>query len=300
MQNITRISAKTSWLARLFDAECAKQLHVRYVTKNDQRSGRWRQNAKRSLPNSEINRATAREFAIELKGNVLFARYAQLPRLKIFDFRNVNVGAEYNVLEILDDFEIAEPFEDDDVKQSIVDDSLFKEREGPAVKAPVANENERSLFHSSMLRLDEELRRLPCRDVRCGDEIAERTETSFESEAGLFDNLCVQSHAAKLDKIFPIRARQIDQTDVRVFDDVPAALEIVQWQAKLHRENVHTAHWEHAQRGIAADESVCYLANCSVAACRDDPRKSRVDCAPGQRLGFARMCRNADGAIASE
>src|SRR5207248_7633954 len=98
----------------------------------------------RSLPNSEINRAIAREFAIELKGNVLFARYAQLPRLKIFDFRNLNVGAEYNVLEILDDFEIAEPFEDHDIKQTIVDDSVFKKREGPSVKASVANEDRKS------------------------------------------------------------------------------------------------------------------------------------------------------------
>ena len=169
-----------------------------------------------------------------------------MPRLKIFDFRNLNVGAEYNVLEILDDFEIAEPFEDHDIKQTIVDDSVFKKREGPSVKASVANENERSFFHSSMLRLDEELRRLPCRDVGCGDEIAQRPETAFESEAGLFDYLCVQPHAAKLDKIFPIRTRQIDQTDVCAFDDIPAALEIVQWQAKLHRENIHTSHWEHA------------------------------------------------------
>src|SRR5207248_3229527 len=144
---------------------------------------------------------------------------------------NLNVEAEYDVLEILDDFEIAEPFEDHDIKQTIVNDSVFKKREGPSVKAPVANENERSLFHSSMLRLDEELRRLPCRDVRCRDQIAERTETAFESEAGLFDHLCVQSHAAKLDKIFPIRARQVDPADVCVFDDVPTALEIVQWQA---------------------------------------------------------------------
>ena len=70
----------------------------------------------------------------------------QLPRLKKFDFRNLNVGAEYNVLEISDDFEIAEPFEDDDVKQAIIDDSLFKKREGPSVKAPVSDKNKRSLF----------------------------------------------------------------------------------------------------------------------------------------------------------
>src|SRR5947199_5916267 len=130
---------------------------------------------------------------------------------------------------------------------------------------------------------------MPCGEVRCGNEIAGRTETAFESESGLFDDLCVQPHAAKLDKIFSIRARQIDQTEVFAFDDIPAALEIVQWQAKLHRENVHTAHWEHAQCGIAADESVCHLANCSVAACRDHPRKSPFDWAPCPRLRVTRI-----------
>jgi hypothetical protein len=66
--------------------------------------------------------------------------------LKIFDFRNLNVGAEHNVLEIFDDFEIAEAFEDDDVKQTIINDSVFKKREGPSVKAAISNENKRSFF----------------------------------------------------------------------------------------------------------------------------------------------------------
>ena len=118
--------------------------------------------------------------------------------------------------------------------------------------------------------------------MRCGDEIAERTETAFESEAGLFHHLGVQSHPGKLDKIFPVGARQIDKTNICVFDNVPATLETVQRQAKLHRENVDTAHREHTQGGIAAGESICYLVDCSVAACSDDPGKSLLDCAPGQ------------------
>jgi hypothetical protein len=130
VQNITRISAKASWSGPA----------LRSVSR------RRRQNAKRSLPNSKINRAITRELAIQLHGDVLFAGYTQLPRLKIFDFRNLNVGAEYNVLEISDDFEIAEPLEDDDVKQAIIDDGLFKKRERPSVKAPVSDEHKRSLF----------------------------------------------------------------------------------------------------------------------------------------------------------
>ena len=136
MQNITRISAKASWSGAALRSG----------------SGRGRQNAKRSLPDSKINRAITGEFAIQLQGDVLFAGYAQLPRLKIFDFRNFNVGAEYNVLQILDDFEIAEPFEDNDIKQTIVDDGLFKKWEGSSVKAAVSNENKRSLLHRSMIR----------------------------------------------------------------------------------------------------------------------------------------------------
>jgi hypothetical protein len=259
-----------------------------------------RQNAKRSLSNSKVNRAIACEFAIELHGDVLFACYAQSLRPKIFDFGNLNVGAEHHVLEVLDDFKIAEPREDDDVQQAVIDDSVFKKRERPSVKPPVTNENKRSLFHRRMFRLDEELRRLPRGDLRCGDEIAERAETAFEREAGLFHHLRVQSDASKLDKISSIGARQIDQPDVCGFDDIPAALEIEHRQAKLHRENVHAAHGEHTQCGIAAGESVCYLADCSVAACRNDPRKSLLDCAPGQPLRFAGMRRDADGAIASE
>jgi hypothetical protein len=272
VQNITRISAKASVRADLRPG-----------------SGRGGQDAKGSLPNSEINRAIVRKLAIKLQGHVLFARYAQLPRLKIFDFRNLNVGAEHNVLEIFDDFEIAEAFKDDDVKQTIINDSVFKKREGPSVKAAISNENKRSFFHGSMLRFDEQLWRLPCRDVRCGDEIAQRTETAFEREAGLFYHLRVQSHPGKLHKIFLICARHIHQTNICVFDDFPAALEIVRGQAKLHRENIDTAHWEQAQCGTAAGDSIGYLADCSVAACSDDARKSLLDCTPRQRLRFAGM-----------
>src|SRR6266487_436895 len=139
-----------------------------------------------------------------------------------------------------------------------------------------------------MLRLDDQLWRLPRRDVRCGDEIAQRTETAFKREAGLFHYLRVQSHPGKLDKIFLICAWQIHQTNVFVFDDVPAALEIVHGQAELHRENVDAAHWKHAQCGIAAGESIGYLADCSVAARSNDPRKSLLDCAPGSRLRVIR------------
>ncbi len=70
-----------------------------------------RQNAKRFLLDLEVNRTVAGQLAIELQGNVLLARYAQAASLEIFNLGDTNLGAEYNILEILDDFEIAEPFE---------------------------------------------------------------------------------------------------------------------------------------------------------------------------------------------
>jgi hypothetical protein len=64
----------------------------------------------------EIDWTVAGQLAIELQGNVLLARYAQASRLKIFNFGNANVGTEYNVLEIFNDFEEAEPFKHDDIQ----------------------------------------------------------------------------------------------------------------------------------------------------------------------------------------
>ena len=112
---------------------------------------RRRQNAKRFLLDPEFNRTIAGELAIKLQGNILLARYAQAASLKIFNFRSADFGAEYDVLEIFDDFEIAEPFEHDDIKQAIIDDGVLEKRERPAVKAPVSDENKRSFVLQSTL-----------------------------------------------------------------------------------------------------------------------------------------------------
>ena len=64
----------------------------------------------------EFNRTIASELAVKLQGDIVLARYAQAASLKIFNFRSADFGAEYDVLEIFNDFEIAEPFEHDDIK----------------------------------------------------------------------------------------------------------------------------------------------------------------------------------------
>ena len=75
----------------------------------------------------EFNRTVASELAVKLQGDILLARYAQSASLKIFNFRSADFGAEYNILEILDYFEIAEPFEHNDIEQTRVRSSCSTE-----------------------------------------------------------------------------------------------------------------------------------------------------------------------------
>src|SRR5207248_10667437 len=99
-----------------------------------------------------------------------------------------------------------------------------------SVKTPISDENKRSLLNGSILRFNRKLRRLPCRDLRCGDQIAERTETALESQAGFLDALRVESHAGELDEGSSMCAGKIDRTDIVALNDVPAKLQMVRRQ----------------------------------------------------------------------
>jgi len=96
---------------------------------------------KRFFLDLELNRTITRQFAVEFNRNILLARYTQAPSLKIFNFWNMNVRAEYNVLEILNDFEVTEPFEYNHIKQTIIDTRVFEKWERPSVKAPVSDQH---------------------------------------------------------------------------------------------------------------------------------------------------------------
>ena len=120
----------------------------------------------------EFNRTVAGELAVKLQRDILLARYAQAASLKIFNFRSADFGAEYDVLEIFNDFEVAEPFEHDDIKQAIIDDGALEKGERPSVKAPVSDENKRSFAYRAALRLNIKFRWLPRRNLCRGDEIA--------------------------------------------------------------------------------------------------------------------------------
>src|ERR1700747_2606100 len=87
-----------------------------------------RQHTEGSFPHLEFNGTISDQLTIEFHRNFPVAGHAQPSGLKVFDLWNTNVGAEYDVLEILDDFQVTELFECDDVKQAVVDGRVFKER----------------------------------------------------------------------------------------------------------------------------------------------------------------------------
>src|SRR5438876_5058176 len=118
---------------------------------------------------------------------------------------------------------------------------MFKKWKRPAVKTPISDKDKRPFLNRSILRFNEELRRLPRRNLCRGNEIAKRTETAFEGEAGLLNDLCVESHTGELDEIFSICARKIGKTHVLTLNHVPAKFEIMGGQAKLHCKDVHCA-----------------------------------------------------------
>ena len=146
------------------------------------------------------------QFAIELDRDILHAAHAQAARLEIFHFARGDIGSENDVLQIFQQLEIADLLEDEDVEQAIVDHRVLEKRKRPAVKPAVADEDERAFFRLRFLRFDQEPRRPPARDLRGGDEITQRPEISFESEAGFLHHLRVEADAGELHEMFAVRA----------------------------------------------------------------------------------------------
>jgi len=65
---------------------------------------------------SELHRAVAHKFAVEFNWNGLITFNAEPTRLKILNLRNADFRAEYDVLEIFDDFQVTESLENNHVQ----------------------------------------------------------------------------------------------------------------------------------------------------------------------------------------
>src|SRR5713101_897900 len=145
---------------------------------------------------------------------------------------------------------------------------MFKKRKWSAIVATVSNKNKRSFFNRCVLRFDEQSWRPAAGDLRGGDEVTQRTEIAFESGAGLFDDLGIESDAGQLDKMFSICARKIDKARVAGLNNVPARLEIVRGQTELGRENIDRADRQQTEHGGAAGQAIFHFIDGAVAARR--------------------------------
>ena len=177
---------------------------------------------------------------------------------------------------------------------------MFEERKRPAVKPSISHQDKGSFLDGTVFRFKEKAWRLPRSNLRRGNEIAERTEIAFQCEAGFLDDLCVQSHASKLDEVFPVCARKIDQARVLALNNVPAKLEIVGREAELRGKNIHGADGQEAERGIAPGQTVDHLVDGSVAASRDNFFESFLSRMPRERFRFAGTRGGAYHAAASD
>ena len=139
----------------------------------------WCQNSNPIVTQGEFHRAISHELAIEFDRNILIAADPQSFSLKIFHFRQVDIGAEKNILQIFDDLEITNLLERDHIQPSIVEESVFKERKRSAVSPAVTDQKKRSFIDRSVRRLEKQTGRLTRGDLRSRDEITQRPEIAF-------------------------------------------------------------------------------------------------------------------------
>ena len=177
---------------------------------------------------------------------------------------------------------------------------MFKKRKWSAIVATVSDKNKRSFFNRCVLRFDEQSWRSAGSDLRGGDEVTQRTEIAFESGAGLFDDLGIESDAGELDKMLSVCARKIDKACMSFLNDIPTRLEIVQGQTELGRENIDRADRQQAEHGGTAGKAIYHFIDCAVAARRHDFFETFARGVTGECFRFAGLRRGAYYGIARQ
>ena len=124
--------------------------------------------------------------------------------------------------------------------------------------------------------------------MRSRNQVTKWTKISFQGGAGFFHDLRVQADPGKLHKIFSIGAGKIDQPRIVAFYNVPAEIEIVGGNPKLHRENVHSTDGKETERSLCPGEAVDDFVNGSIAAGGDDALKAFSHRMTRQNFGFSR------------
>lgn len=103
--------------------------------------GAWGEDAEAAGDYFEGDGEIAYDVAIDFDGDGAGAGDADLGGLEIFDVAEGGVIAQDDGLEVADDIEVAEIFEDEDVEHAIVDPGFLEEDEGAAVVAAIADED---------------------------------------------------------------------------------------------------------------------------------------------------------------
>src|SRR5437763_4112962 len=240
-------------------------------------TGPWlqrREHAQATAADAKFHRTRPNELAVHFHRHLFLAAHSQVFRLKIFHVRRRDLRGENHVLQVADDFYVAQAFENNHVEQAVVDDGLFEERKPSAIKTAVADEYERAFLHHGVLRFDPETRRLAGSDLRCGNQIAEWPEIPFEGAAGFFDNLGIETDAGELNEMFSVGARQIDGTNPILPDNFPAGAQIIRGQTQLGGEDVHRSDREQAERNIFARDAVHDFIDGAIATGGDDSFKT--------------------------
>ena len=124
----------------------------------------------------EFDRTVADQLAIQLYGHVLIASDPQSLSLKIFHFRQGDVGAKKYLLQIFNDLEITDLPESNDIEKPIIQGGVFKEREWSSVTPAIPDQHKRGFVNWCVSRLDKQPRRSACRNMSGGNQIAERSE----------------------------------------------------------------------------------------------------------------------------
>ena len=207
--------------------------------------------------------------------------------MKVFDFRGSNFRTENNILQIFDDFQVTEAFEDNHVEQAIIVHGMFKKRKRSAVEPAITDQDKRTFVDRGVFGFDHQTRRTTSRDLRRRDKITDRPEIAPQSIAGLFDNLRVQAHAAELDKELSVRERKIDQPRAVSLNDAPTGIQIVCRETNFIGKDIHRPHRKNAQCRFAVCNSVNDFVNRAIAARSDNFAIPFFRRAPGARFGFA-------------
>src|SRR5437763_17099984 len=133
-----------------------QQNSIRATIRGDRRGGLPRhEDPKRSLLQAKFHRAITDQFTVQFDRDRLVALHTQSSGLEIFDLGNANIGTKHDVLQVFDDFEITQTFEDDYIQKAVIERGVFEKGKGAAIQTSIAHQDKRTFIDRRVLALNE-------------------------------------------------------------------------------------------------------------------------------------------------